>query len=463
MSATGHPPNTHDSSTAEASPPQGTIGYGQAVALYVGAVLGAGVLVLPGQVASLAGPASLVSWLFMGLLGLPLAMTFAALATRFPDPGGISTYATRAFGPTAGGLAGWFYFVAGSVGQTIVPLTGGYYIAAALRLDQDRAFLFAAVILALAVAANLVGLRLSGRVQLALSGGVALLLLAATLTAFAHVHASAFSSFSAFAPHGLSGIADGAVVLFFAFAGWEAVAHLAGEFRDVHRDLTWATATTVAVVVVLYLGVSFAVVGTGTYGNARLDRIAVGQVLGAGLGFSATVAAAVLATVISLGTTNAFIAAVSRLGYGLGRDGWLPAPLARRNARGVPVAGVLAVGGIGAAGLVVTRLGGWGTEDVVRLPASLVLVTYLIGTAAGARLLTGRARGYALTALVLTVVIAPFAAGYIAVPVLVAAVALGYRWSRGRFPRLLGGERAAAVRRSRGSRGSREPGGRSGG
>lgn len=106
MSATGHPPNTHDSSSAETSPLQGTIGYGQAVALYVGAVLGAGVLVLPGQVASAAGPASLVSWLFMGLLGLPLAMTFAALATRFPDPGGISTYATRAFGPTAGGSPG---------------------------------------------------------------------------------------------------------------------------------------------------------------------------------------------------------------------------------------------------------------------------------------------------------------------------------------------------------------------
>ncbi|MFE2376776.1 APC family permease [Streptomyces sp. NPDC059398] len=425
-------PNTPVGSPGEDSPARGTIGYGQAVALYVGAVLGAGVLVLPGQVASAAGPASLVSWLFMGLLGLPLAMTFAALATRFPDPGGISTYATRAFGPTAGGLAGWFYFVAGSVGQTIVPLTGGYYIAAGLRLDQDDAFLFAAAILALAVGANLVGLRLSGRVQLALSGGVALLLLAATLTALWRVHASAFSSF---APHGLSGVAHGAVVLFFAFAGWEAVAHLAGEFRDVQRDLTRATVTTVAVVVVLYLGVSFAVVGTGTYGDDRLDRIAVGQVLGAGLGFSATVAAAVLATVISLGTTNAFIAAVSRLGYGLGRDGWLPAPRGRRNARGVPVAGVLTVGGIGAVGLVVTRIGGWGTEDIVGLPASLVLVTYLIGTAAGVRLLTGRARVHALTALVLTAVITPFAAGYIAVPALVAAVALSYRWSRGRLTR----------------------------
>lgn len=53
------------------------------VALYVCAILGAGVLVLPGQAASLAGPASLLAWGFSALAGLPLAFTFAALASRF--------------------------------------------------------------------------------------------------------------------------------------------------------------------------------------------------------------------------------------------------------------------------------------------------------------------------------------------------------------------------------------------
>ncbi|WP_309031021.1 APC family permease, partial [Streptomyces alfalfae] len=411
---------------ADGPPVRGSIGFGQAVALYVGAVLGAGVLVLPGQAASMAGPASLLSWLFMGLLGLPLAMTFAALATRYPDAGGVATYATRAFGRTAGGLAGWWYFVAGSIGQTIVPLTGGYYVATALHIDQSYAFLVAAVILALAIGANLAGLRLSGRVQLGLAGGVALLLLAAVLTALPHAEASEFTDF---APHGMTGVGQAAVALFFAFAGWEAVAHLSGEFRDVRRDLTRATVTTVVVVVVLYLGVSFAVVSTGTYGDPELDRIAVGRVLGAGLGFSATVTAAVLATLISLGTTNAFIASVSRLGYALGRDGWLPAPVGRVNARGVPVAGVLIVGGIGAAGLLLGHLGDWGTEDIVGIPSSLVLVTYLIGTAAGTRLLKGRARVHAVTALTLTALVAPFASAYIFVPVIVAVVALIYRWA----------------------------------
>jgi amino acid efflux transporter len=220
------------------------------------------------------------------------------------------------------------------------------------------------------------------------------------------------------------------VVLFFAFAGWEAVAHLAGEFRDVRRDLSRATVLTVGIVGMLYLGVAVAVIATGSYGTDPLDRIAIGRVLGVSLGVSASTAAAILATVISLGTTNAFMASVSRLGYALARDGWLPDSLRRQSPRGVPTTSVLTVAGIGAAGLAATYLAGWGTEDLVGVPASLVLVTYLIGTAAGIRLLTGRARMSAAIAFAATAAVAPFAATFIAVPVIVAAVAAGYRWLR---------------------------------
>lgn len=76
-----------------------TITLPQAVALYVGAVVGAGVLILPGTAATLAGPASLLAWAFDCLLGIPLALTFAALAARRPDAGGVATFTAEAFGP----------------------------------------------------------------------------------------------------------------------------------------------------------------------------------------------------------------------------------------------------------------------------------------------------------------------------------------------------------------------------
>jgi amino acid efflux transporter len=403
---------------------QRRIGLGSGVALYVSAILGAGVLVLPGQVASLAGPSSLVAWAFSCLLGVPLALTFAALATRMPGAGGVATFATRAFGPSAGGVVGWWYLTAGSVGQTIVPLTGGYYVSQALGSPQWSSFPIALGILALAVAANLAGLRVSSRVQVALALAVGAVLVTAAVSAAPD---AGLQQLHPFAPHGLAGTGRAVVVLFFAFAGWEAVAHLSGEFRDVRRDLRRATLVTVVVVSVLYLAIACAVVLTGTYGSPQTDRLAIGLLLQHSLGVGASASAGVAALVISLGTTNAFVASVARLGYALGGDGWLPRPLAHISGRDVPSHGVLLVGGIGAAGTAAAWVFGWGTEDLVVVPSTLVIVTYLVGTGAGVRLLEGRARVAAVLALALTLCVLPFAATHLLVPVLVAAASLGYR------------------------------------
>lgn len=80
------------------------------------------------------------------------------------------------------------------------------------------------------------------------------------------------SAFSPFAPAGVLAVGAAAIPLFFAFAGWEAVNHLSGEFRDPARDLTWATRVSVGLVAFPYLGVVAAVVGTRTYGETAVDR-----------------------------------------------------------------------------------------------------------------------------------------------------------------------------------------------
>ncbi len=400
------------------------IGLKHGVALYVCALLGAGVLVLPGQAASLAGPASLVAWGFSALMGLPLAFTFAALASRFPDAGGVAIYASRAFGPSFGGVAGWWYFVAGSVGQTIVPLTAGYYLAAAFGLDQRWAPGFAAVILTAGVVANLAGLRVGARVQIALALGVAAILVAVIFIAMPQVE---LANFTPFAPNGLDGVGSAVVVLFFAFAGWEAIAHLSAEFKDVRRTLPRATLITVAIVSVLYLGIAFAVVGTGSYGSRELDRISLGVIIETGLGVSAVGATAVAAVVICLGTSNAFIASISRLGYALARDGWAPSAMVRLSQHDVPAMAILTVGGIGAAGLLAAALFDWGTEDIVFIPAVLVLATYLIGTAAALRLLERAERIIAGIAVAFLVATVPFAGWHLLIPPIVAAFALSIR------------------------------------
>ena len=75
----------------------------QGTAMTIGAVIGAGILVLPALAAEAAGPASLVSWVLMGLFALPMLAAIAQMSSRFPNSGGIAATRSRLSAPASGG------------------------------------------------------------------------------------------------------------------------------------------------------------------------------------------------------------------------------------------------------------------------------------------------------------------------------------------------------------------------
>src|SRR5919204_4305966 len=78
-------------------------------ALYIGALVGPGLLLVPALAAKAAGPASIVAWGALLLLSAPLAVTFAALGIRHPVAGGVAAYVREGFGETAAAVTGaWF-------------------------------------------------------------------------------------------------------------------------------------------------------------------------------------------------------------------------------------------------------------------------------------------------------------------------------------------------------------------
>lgn len=410
----------------------------QAVALYVSAVIGAGVLLMPGLAATTAGPASMLAWAFDALLGAPLALTFAALGARIPDAGGVATYTGRAFGAGAGAAVGWMYFIGAAIGQIIVPMVGASYIAQPLGLDRNGFFLVAAVILAIPIAANLRGLQVSGRAALVLSALVALLLLAASLVSLPRQHLSAWAPF---APHGWGAVGTASVLLLFAFSGWEAVASLGAEFRHPERDIPRSVIISVAIITLLYLAVAAATIGAREYGGPSKDSVSVALLLSGGLGIGASILAAIVAVIVCVGTINAFIAGLARLGYALARDASAPGWLARLDSRGTPVAGVWLIGLFAEGGLLVSWLAGLDANFWLALPNTLVLLTYILGMAAGARLLAGRGRLLAWVSLLLCLAALPFTGVSLGPALLIALAALAYRWVRHRKRSIAGSDK----------------------
>src|SRR5215472_14257080 len=98
-------------------------------ALYIGAILGPGLLLLPGLAAAEAGPASILAWLaLLGLSGL-FAAVFSALGRRIPSAGGVMGYVIAGLGPRAGRATGWMFLAGVVAGAPIVCLIGASYVA----------------------------------------------------------------------------------------------------------------------------------------------------------------------------------------------------------------------------------------------------------------------------------------------------------------------------------------------
>ena len=119
---------------------------------------------MPALAVQEAGPASLVAWVVLLLLSIPLAATFAALGGRYPDAGGVATYARYAFGGRAATVVGWCFYFAIPIGVPTAAGFAGVYVADAAGGGRAISLMATGAIIVLVAGMNWFGLRVSGRV-----------------------------------------------------------------------------------------------------------------------------------------------------------------------------------------------------------------------------------------------------------------------------------------------------------
>lgn len=361
----------------------GALGRVHGVALYVGAVLGSGVLLIPALAAEVAGPASLVAWALMIVASVPLALTMATLAARFPGGGGVSTFAERAFGPLAQPLTGWIFLLAVPVGGPVAALIGVRYALVAFGLSLSYELPLIAGILLLALASNVLGGRAAGGLQVIVVAGIAAILVFAVAAAAPQVRPAAFTPFL---PHGWLGVGRAAAILFWCFLGWEAVAHLSGEFGNPRRDLVPAVLWAIALVGLLYLAVALVTVGTGSYGGAETSAALV-LVTRRALGPAAGMLVGIAALACVTANLNAYIGAAAQLLRALAKAGYAPRSLGwSLPRRGTPAGALLFIAGCTGIVLALQQMGFISVYLLVALPTGNFIATYILGTAAGIRL-----------------------------------------------------------------------------
>ncbi|GAA3722299.1 amino acid permease [Streptomyces tremellae] len=391
----------------------GVLTASRATALYVGALLGPSLLLLPGLAARQAGAAAVLAWGVLLALSALLAFVFSRLGTAFGSRAGVAGYAAAGLGPAAGRTAGWAFCLGVITGAPVVCLIGGQYLAAAVGRPGSGAA-FAGALLALVLLLRLAGATSGARVQLPLVG----LLLALLVTAVAaSAHRAAAAHWHPFLGHGWGGVAGAAGHLMLAFVGWEAAAPLTARLDDAPRRLPRVIAAAFVITSAVYLSLAVAlqaVLGPGAATNTPLAAL-----LAAGVGPAGPWLTAGTALLLTLGVTNAYLAGAAATAEHLLR------PPGRGAARGSP--GPLLTVGAAAFGAVLLGLSALRLMDVsllVALPTAFFLLVYLVSCASATRLLRGPARWAAAAAALATLALLA-ADGPVAAAALAAALAAG--------------------------------------
>ncbi len=274
----------------------------------------------------------------LGLVpALGMGLSYASLGSAMPVTSGQYSYICKFINPMAGFLFQWALLLSGcSITATVCMGISGYLN---VYFPAVPPTVFALGTLAIFTALHIIGLKSAETVQnLMVIVMVAVLLLFIVLGAPNMKPEFAAPMF----PNGTDGLIASAATLFFSYLGFQTVADMGEEVKNPSKTIPLATIISVAVVGFLYIGVAFIMPRIISWEELASSSVGLADAAAKyfpWLGVAITVAA-IFAILTSV---SACIAMNARYWYVMGRDGWLPKALGKRNGKDAPANAILAL------------------------------------------------------------------------------------------------------------------------
>jgi len=341
------------------------LGVSHAVAIVVGTVIGSGIFLVPTEMMQAVGSAKVVYlvWLVGGLLSFFGALTYAELGAMKPQASGEYVYMRDAYGPLAGFLSAWTWFLIAKP-ATIATLTTGIVrvlgtfpafaflsnnaIRTPFTINYGQLLAIAATVLITFL--NYIGIKRAGEFQLIFTLLKVLTILAIVAAGFSYSGGTwaNFTGSYAGAKGGIAGFMAALVAALWAYDGWNDLNMVAGEIRKPERDIP--------IVGVLYVlvnaAVQYVLPASAVGATQRPASDAMALVLGP-IGAGIVSAGMALSMFVAL---NGAIMSGARVPFTMSRDGYFFSALGQVHPRfHTPSAALLVQASLG---IILLLLGG---------------------------------------------------------------------------------------------------------
>lgn len=299
----------------------------------VGVTVGAGIYVLVGLTAGLAGMSAPLSFVLAALIAAPTAFSFAELSSRLPRTAGEAVFVLEAFGsPRLSQMVGLAVVMTAVISSATVANGAAGYIEQILSIPVWLTKLVFVGTLGLIAAWGVVqSVTITVLLALVEVGGLFVIIGAGLYDLGGVPSLAPILSPSSISLSGV-GILSGMFIAFFAFIGFEDMVNMAEEVRDPRRTIPRAIALTLAITALLYLSVVTVAVSVVPPAMLAASDAPLALVFEHATGHSAAMFAgvAVLATV---NTVLVQIVMSARVIYGMVAVGAMPAALGRIDPR----------------------------------------------------------------------------------------------------------------------------------
>ena len=311
-----------------------------AVNISLGSIIGAGIFVVLGAAAAVAGPALILSVLIAAVVSLLTGFTAAALSRMYPRSGGVYVFARETLSVFPGFLVGWVWLFSNVVSGATVAVGFGHYLSYFIPALPTSVGIV--VVVAFTVLIHLAGAKESSRFNNVLVLFKIVILLFFSAAAFLHFQGA---NLRPFLPFGFRGAWAGAATIFFAYAGFARVAIVADEIKEPRKNVPRATLLSIFISTLIYVLVAVAAVGGAgaklLAGSGSPLADAIGSM---GMSFGARLVA--LGGLAATGTVAlASVLGISRLAQVMSADGELPAFIGRPGGRTSVPRNAILIGG----------------------------------------------------------------------------------------------------------------------
>lgn len=318
------------------------LGFGSVLAIVFGSQIGSGIFILPSSLAPY-GKFGIYGWCLAGLGAILLAFIFAELCSRFPHTGGPHTYIKEVFGQIPSFFIGWAYWLVSWISSAVLVILAIAYLKPIIGEVSLHTNLFLEIcLLAVITAINCKSVELSGKIEFVLT-----LLKFIPFVIVPVILINKFDVSNIAISETLTNLSNTelitsvTVLSFWGFLGIECATAPAGVVENPSKTIPTAIIVGTCSVAIIYFINNIAIMGIIPSKMLSLSQTPFADAINTVAGKNISILLSIIASIVCIGTLNAWVLTSAQISLGLAQDKLLPKFFAKKNATNSPYISVL--------------------------------------------------------------------------------------------------------------------------